>query len=199
MSTQQAEERTVFRLFANSINLPITPDSIESREPPEPDIRCTLRESGVACFELVEIIDFDLARASGNQQKFQNRLAVERKARQLNGLSDAIVTASLSTCRIITQKQQVSGARALLNVIEQLPDGFKGYIDPQSHTGLKGFVGDLRVTRGGFCGGPVFQINGGLTVSDPIVQRMKEKFAKSYTTDAPIELLAYYNAHPTYL
>ena len=193
MSPRPADELTVFRLFAESIHLPITPDSIESRPDPEPDIRCLLGESGPACFELVEIIDFDLARIMGNQKKFQARLAAEAKERQLKGFSDAIVTASLSTSRDITQNQQLSGVPELLNVIEQLPDGFTGRI----HAGLKGF--DLRVTRGAFSEGPVFQVDGGIFVSHPIVERLKEKFAKNYTTDASIELLAYFQAHPTYI
>ena len=38
----------------------------------------------------------------------------------------------------------------------------------------------------------------GAFISDPIIARIQEKFAKKYTTDAPIDLLAYYQMHPTY-
>lgn len=75
MSTPQAEsERALFKLFAETVELSIASDSIESRNPPEPDIRCTLAEAGPQCFELVEIIDSDLAKAVGILLKFQNRL-----------------------------------------------------------------------------------------------------------------------------
>ena len=195
MSTPQAEsERALFELFANAVELPIAPGSVESRNPPEPDIRCTLRDVGPQCFELVEIIDSDLAKAVGIQLKFQDRLAEAALARQIKSLSDALVFVSFSKSSTNAQKQQASDI--LLNVLQQLPSAFQGNIDPAVDAGLGGVVRRIRLTRGNFVG-PVFQIDGATSISDPIVERIQEKFAKDYTTDAPIDLLAYYQMHPT--
>ena len=120
MFIQQAEtERALFRLFADAIDLPIEPGSIESREPPQPDIRCTLGEAGPACFELVEIIDSDLAKAVGIQLKFQSRLEADALAYQIKGLADALVFVGFYASSTNTQKQQACDA--LLNVIGQPP------------------------------------------------------------------------------
>jgi hypothetical protein len=196
MSTRQAEsERVVFERFAQAVDLPIMPGSIESRKPPEPDIRCTLSDARPQCFELVEIIDSDLAKAVGIQLKFQNRLENDVLARQIKGLSDALVFVRFSGASTNTQKLQACDV--LLNVLEQLPEGRYGNIDPAGHAGLAGAVRTLRLTRGDFVG-PVFQVDGGTFISDPVIGRIQEKFAKKYTTDAPIDLLAYYEMHPTH-
>jgi hypothetical protein len=195
MSTRQAEtELALFTLFAKSTGLPMVPGSIESRQPPEPDIRCILSDSGPTCFELVEIVDSDLAKAVGVQLKFQKRLETDAAASQIEGLGDALVFVSFSASSTNAQKQQACGA--LLTVIGQLPEGFRGDIDPAAHADLTGIVRKLRVTRGEFVG-PAFQVDGGAFISDPIIARIQEKFAKKYTTDAPIDLLAYYQLHPT--
>jgi hypothetical protein len=56
-----AEERAVFREFAEAAGLRLVPDSIQSRPPPEPDILCTLENGERVAFELVRLVDQDLA------------------------------------------------------------------------------------------------------------------------------------------
>lgn len=58
-----AHEREVFTRFAAVARLPLVPGSVESRPPPEPDISCELAGSGRVAFELVDLVDEDLARA----------------------------------------------------------------------------------------------------------------------------------------
>ena len=197
MSTPQAEsERALFRVFAEAVELPIALDSIESRNPPEPDIRCMIGDAGPRCFELVEIIDSDLARAIGIQVEFQARLANDALARHVKGLSDALVFVGFSRSSTNAQKQQA--CEELLSILQQLPDGFRGSIDPATHARLlAGVVRRLRVTRGDFAG-PVFQVDGATFVSDPIIAHIREKFAKEYKANAPIDLLAFYQTHPTF-
>jgi hypothetical protein len=55
-------ERFVFQKFITTCELPIVPESIESRRPPEPDILCLHGVEGHIAFELVEICDGRLAR-----------------------------------------------------------------------------------------------------------------------------------------
>ena len=196
MSTQQVEsELALFTLFADTVRLPVVPGSIESRTPPEPDIRCVLTDSGPQCFELVEVIDSDLAKAVGIQLKFQSHLEAGATARQLKGLSNALVFVDFSTPSTNNQKQQACDS--LLDILGQLPDGVHGNIDPTGYPGLAGLVRKLRTTRGDFVG-PAFQVGGAVFLSDPISDRLQEQFGKTYTTDAAVDLLAYYHMHPTY-
>jgi hypothetical protein len=56
-----ARERDIFLEFVAVAGLPVVPGSIESRRPPEPDIVCELVGGGRVAFEVVELIDQDLA------------------------------------------------------------------------------------------------------------------------------------------
>jgi hypothetical protein len=55
-------ERCVFQTFMRTGKLPIVPESVESRPPPEPDILCLDAGEGRIAFELVEICEEGLAR-----------------------------------------------------------------------------------------------------------------------------------------
>ena len=57
-----AWERKVFREVAAVAGLQIKPKSLRSRRHPEPDIACTLRSGERIAFELVELVDPDIAR-----------------------------------------------------------------------------------------------------------------------------------------
>jgi hypothetical protein len=194
MSQQADSEQAIFRLFAQTVDLPVVPDSIESRNPPEPDIRCIFMEAGPRCFELVEVVDSDLAKAIGIQVKFQSRLEAIVRDRRVKGVADALVFVRFSSSTTNSQKQHACDV--IVNVLERLPNGFVGSIDPGDHGGLIGVVRKLQLSRGTFVG-PAFQVDGGAFISDPIIERLREKFEKTYTTDAPVELLAYYELHPT--
>ena len=196
MSTQQAKsELAIFRLFAETSGLSVVPGSIESRAPREPDIRCVIADSGPHCFELVEVIDSDLAKAVGIQFKFQSRLKDGATTHQIKGFSDALVFVDFATPSTNNQKQQACDS--LVEVLGQLPTGVHGNIDPARYAGLAGLVRKLRITRGDFVG-PAFQVGGGVFLSDPINECLQEKFKKKYTTDVAVDLLAYYQMHPTY-
>ena len=60
-AVQAEAERAVFREFAKKANLPIDLRSIESREPPEPDILCRGNDGEFIAFELVSLSDPDVA------------------------------------------------------------------------------------------------------------------------------------------
>jgi len=57
-------EMAVFPRFLETSHLPIDPDSVEKRSPPEPDIHCRHRSEGSVAFELVELCDPSFAKAS---------------------------------------------------------------------------------------------------------------------------------------
>jgi len=55
-------EMRVFKAFIKSSGLQISPESAESRKPPEPDILCVHEIDGKLAFELVEICAEEIAR-----------------------------------------------------------------------------------------------------------------------------------------
>jgi hypothetical protein len=62
-AAEKAErERRVFQTFITTGKLPIAPETVESRPPPEPDILRLHAEEGHIAFELVEICEERLAR-----------------------------------------------------------------------------------------------------------------------------------------
>src|SRR5262245_57270826 len=123
MADKQGDhELLIFGRFVEVCGLPIARSSIEKREPPEPDIHCQFEPEGCAYFELVEIVDADLARAVGNQIKFQGRLL--DAARRVQGLSDALVFVKFVPTSTNAQRDTaVPGIAALL---EGLAKGFQG-------------------------------------------------------------------------
>ena len=56
-------ERAAFLEFIAIAGLPIPPDTVQKRSPPEPDLLCQHTLAGTLAFELVEICDPTLAKA----------------------------------------------------------------------------------------------------------------------------------------
>ena len=54
----------------------------------------------------------------------------------------------------------------------------------------------MRITRGDFVG-PLFQVDGATFISDPVIERISGKFKKKYEISGRLELLAFYELHPT--
>ena len=66
---QLEEELLVFRHFVQVARLPVIPESIEKRYPPEPDVHCRLSHGEQVAFELVEICNPGNARFMGSADK----------------------------------------------------------------------------------------------------------------------------------
>lgn len=66
LNQQSQNELRVFKKFSEVCPYPINFDSIEKREPPEPDILCKLLDEKVMAFEIVECIDSSLSRSIYN-------------------------------------------------------------------------------------------------------------------------------------
>jgi hypothetical protein len=69
-SLKASHEVRVFLEFVERSELPIDPQTIESRNPPEPDIRCIDSSTGLPrAFELVQLTDPRLAKDISDQSK----------------------------------------------------------------------------------------------------------------------------------
>jgi hypothetical protein len=71
---QRYEERRMFDLFLEYVNLPVVASTIECRSPPEPDIRCQLRNGETVAFELGELSDQNARRAESTMMQFRSSL-----------------------------------------------------------------------------------------------------------------------------
>jgi hypothetical protein len=68
VAEKEARERDIFNGFIAVTGLPVASESIRSRPPPEPDILCDVAGEGLVAFELVELIDEDLARHTARRE-----------------------------------------------------------------------------------------------------------------------------------
>ena len=190
---QDQAELRVFRLFAKAARLDIPPESIQKRPPPEPDIQCEVLDHGCTYFELVEIVDPQLARAESNQLTFQQRLSAAAQDRRLANLGNGLVYVSFARATTLAQKN--NALNGLMELLHQVPADFRGDVALDGE--LSALVQRVRIKRGGFVG-PLFQVDGATFVTDPAIERIESKFCKNYLTTGRLELLAFYECHPTY-
>lgn len=88
MNNQANHELSIFSSFVMATKLAVTPNSIQKRQPPEPDILCSIEGRGDVAFELVEIVDESMARRDSDAlrlrrvlfETYQNYLEEKRRA-----------------------------------------------------------------------------------------------------------------------
>jgi hypothetical protein len=190
---QDAEELRVFRLFADAAQLDVAPGSIRKRQPPEPDIQCEVRDQGLTYFELVEIVDAKLARAEADQRTWQQRLSDAAQSSVLRNLGNALVYVSFARNTAAAQKSGV--IPGLMALLRQLPADYQGDVALSGH--VNAIVRRVRVRRGDFVG-PCFQVDAATFITDPVVEQIEGKLKKNYAMNRRLELLAFYELHPTH-
>jgi hypothetical protein len=190
---QAAEERRVFGAFAEG-SLELSPRGFDTRQPPEPDIRCYLADGTVTSFELVRIVDPALATAMNEADHLESALSSAYSEEALPGFTDALVGVMFT--RKSGRRQRVNCIPRLFDYLGTLPSYFTGSRHIPIQLALREHVVLVRVYRGRFVG-PMFRVDAGAVVQDPILDRVRGKFAKHYETDTPVELLAYYEHQPT--
>jgi hypothetical protein len=191
---QGADELRIFRAFVESAGLVVPSESIQKRQPPDPDIQCELDEFGSTCFELVEIVDRKLARAVGNQLAVAPRISDAAESLGLSGFSDALI--SVRFVDTAGSAKRNSAIPLMIAWLQQLRPGFQGRVIIENDPKLRAAVQSVRIARGNFAG-PCFQIDGATFVFDPVIEEIRGKFTKRYETGNRLELLAYYELHPT--
>lgn len=188
--TEQAEtELGVFRRFASLCPHDIQMDSIEKRQPPEPDIYCTLCGGEGLTFELVEVVDQSMARRHSDKLKLEMILRRAYEKSPVKGLDDATIVIFFDEHASITQRK--SSIADLLDLLSSLPSRFAGRV-PLQGIAAAGVVRKVVVSRE-CMDGPYFGINDVGSFGDPALSRILRKLSKSYAASAPLELLAYYN------
>ena len=221
-----AKERTIFEAFVQCEGAPpVDASSIESRRPPEPDILCTVAGRGPTAFELVEIVEGEWAKLISNLIRLDKSLYLEHERfgqPLVDAYADALIYVRCLPEAPIKQREKL--IPALFDFLTKLPRGIEGDAKPEGD--LAKTVRSVRITRGDFGPGPFFQVEGVKSIGDPTAESIQGKWIKNYETRRPtsgefpsffssvsvrfaldhlgshcaklrLELLAYYNWHPT--
>lgn len=197
---QSTRELTIFSRFSEVSGLPIKPDSIEKRKPPEPDILCTIEGEGPVAFEMVEIIDKDLARRTYGQIKVHQLL--EKAYDSLppvvhetfkNKFHNALIYVTFYyTASLHIREKSIP---MILSMLVETDTEFVGILHPPTDSPLSITVKYVSIGRGAFIG-PCFDVAAVGSFADPTIERISTKFKKKYKTSYPVELLAYYELQP---
>lgn len=194
MNRKAAErELRVFRNFAEQCPLGIVPESIESANPPAPDILCTTKSGERIAFELVELIDQDYARGldvlfktlkmlSELPQRLPEDLR-ERLIKQLGG--GAFISFDFVASLPLRDRENaaVDALRWLLDRREAIEDHNDVDGDLRSRVSIvhvRPWKWELRFDSSSFS-----------RLEDPTIERLQAKFGKTYRSEYPIELLMY--------
>jgi len=197
-------------MFRKAANLAVVKDSIQSRQPPEPDILCEIAGAGRVSFELVEVVGTKFPQYTDSRPALRRRFAeayaaVSTEVRtpleaRLGGPPAVIV----GFVRRTSPGQWLNAIKLILDTLEEYsttiePGEFRLDLVPR----LQRYLTDMWIHSEG----PRLRVHAegqslrvaeaeATLVADPAVERIRAKFAKSYKTTAPIELVAYYVGQP---
>lgn len=190
---QMEAELAVFREFSGVCPIEILADSIESRIPQEPDIRCVMTGQAVA-FELVELVDPSaietISLQRGTQEYLEDayrNLSVDSHEQFDVRYRRSMLSFDFAPDAGLTKRKKViDKAFDILISFRQSLHEFCIKHDSDLMPVLRG----VRVKRSSV-NGPSFHVSGYGHMNDPTFDTISAKFCKKYRTDAPVELLAY--------
>ena len=199
MDRHRSREIYIFQRFADTAGFVPDLASIEKRNPPEPDI--LYRVGGLQrAFELVEIIDQDHAQRVWSQLKLKAKcenafeaLEPTRQGRIRERAGNALVHIVFDQAATFRAKKQA--VDAIFGTLEVLDPAFVGELCYPDDPSLPSAIRSLRVSRIDALG-PFFDVDAVGALGDPTLEAIRNKCAKVYMTDYPVELLAYYELQP---
>ena len=193
-------EPQIFGTFAQFSPLPIDETSIAKRHPPEPDILCEVLGAGPLSFEMVELIDEDLARRAHGQIGIKKLF--EQSYQELPSSRLTVWRRKFSNVLFhVKFRDDISwyGSReavpTVMHWLETLDRHANGNVHPPSDSTAGDIVAWVNIGRGDFTS-PCFDVDAVGSFADPTLDAVATKFAKSYETKHSIELLAYYELQP---
>ncbi len=193
MQGQGDREKGIFRRFAEAARLGVRPDSIQKRKPPEPDIACETADGPVA-FEMIELVDREIAREHGAQFAIERLLAEIMERQGVSGLGDAAVYVAFHEGRALRERK--AAVDPVVALVAGLPAGFAGDVPVRGSRPLTRAVRRLHVSRWPHLAGPIFSVATGGPFTHPPIDALAEHLKKAYRSAAPIELLSFYYWHP---
>ena len=186
------KEINIFKKFAKLSPYSINPKSIVKKEPPEPDISCSLSDGSIIAFELVEIIDKNYARllyAPFRLKEALKQQSQKRKQFEVN-FNNALIDIAFN--EKISFRRKKNSVPKILNYLLTLDKTAKGIFKPQN---LIEIVKDISISRG-VIGPKIDVVRSGTWIHDPCKEKIKSKFEKKYKINSRNELLAYYDLQP---
>jgi len=199
MSAQQKEiEKKVFKAFCNVGDLPINIDSIENRNPPEPDIVCEVTGIGLLAFELTEIINSDYANNLNKQiysinilSDYYSTLSMDQKKQFDKLYMNAMIFPRFQEECTMNKRKKV--LPIIFEHLLSLDVKFEG-ITFENTDKYRRILSGIKITRGIFKG-PLFDSNFATLFNDPTLPAIISKFnnSGSYKSEHPIHLLGYFD------
>lgn len=196
---QQAEEIRIIEAFLLVAQMPCQPDNIQSLNPPEPDILCTLEDGAQLAFELTEVIDPKQARNYNfsidvRHAMYQYHIDMEPIKRAQMALLFSNAALSITFVKGTTFNKAVNLLPSLFDALLTCTSETEGNIDKdQIPKGIK----RITVTRGEGLKGPFFNASGlALYIRNMMTERINQKFSKKYKCDCPMDLLVHGRLKP---
>jgi hypothetical protein len=142
-------------------------------------------------------VDPAFAQQLGDQERFgrvfrqeYERLPQAKRLTLEQRLGDAIVHVEFHEDATVRRRRTV--VPRVLDALGRLPPQFEGEVPIQREWNLEGLVTWIGIGRGSFIG-PSFDVSRVVPVENQLVPRLRDKFGKSYQTNARrVELLVYY-------
>lgn len=194
-SNQQNDEREVVEKFLKTAGIKIQANSIQSLEPPSPDVLCTLVGGKTIAFELTETVDPNVARnyglsvnVRGEMRNYFNNMTPSEKEKLRKIFDDADLYVKFNDGTSKSRFRQL--IPAILQVLLKCSSDTKGDIKKELlPTGVK----QICIERVARFGGPWFNASGlaALYFSDKTIECISAKFRKPYECNCPIELLVH--------
>jgi hypothetical protein len=197
-----SRECKIFMRFAEVCGLAVQPDSTVKRQPPEPDILCKIEGEGFVAFEMVELIDPDLAQRTYEQIKLQRLfeeayqgLPINQRTQLKRYFGDALVHVAFRSNTSSRAREHTMPL--VLAWLQELGSSFEGTSSPAAQSSVGKVVRKITISRGDFIG-PCFDVEAVGYFADPTLKRIRQKFTKVYNSSFPVELLAYYELQPVF-
>lgn len=195
-----SREQKIFLAFAKACGLAIQLDSIEKRQPPEPDILCEIEQEGAVAFEMVELIDQGLAQQTYESIRLQQLLEDTYQNLSTSARTEIERLFQNALVHVTFHAETSSRGREnaiplILNWLQGFSASFVGSTPPEVQSSLHKVVSEITVSRGDFLG-PSFDVDAGGAFAYPTLERISKKFEKKYISSTPVELLAYYELQP---
>lgn len=194
-----AREVEIFRAFASTCGLPVLPESVEKRDPPEPDILCHIDGEGHVAFEMVELIDErNIGRRHANQLAMMDHLRegyrnlpddIRNELRKR--LGNAIVCVGFSPEESLRKCRNAAGS--IFNLLLSVDAGFEGRVAAPRRLER---LASIKIYRANI-EGPLFDISAGGWFDLLPLEGLQRKFENTYASTGPVELLAYFDTQVT--
>jgi len=197
--SQEQDELWVFQQAAKRIGLPVIAESIAKRDPPEPDILCRLDDGTSLAVELAEICHPDNAAFFGRASRLAQlideahaALPSHHRARFDARFAGKPLSVDFDP-HVSTNRIRAMLARLFAELLTATLDSTGTYRDFSPD--LRRVVGGVRIAGRVYePDEPSFNLSGPFNLEDVVLHTVAAKLDKTYRTDYPVELIAYFDA-----